>query len=86
MTHKKIRFSRRKQLKLIKEAYRNTLSENAELKRRCRALETSVKLLRKVLDDATEQRNELDKRLREIEKQQGDGMYEFIKHRFFDPR
>jgi septal ring factor EnvC (AmiA/AmiB activator) len=60
MKHKKIKIARRKRKTRMAELYQAKCDQLSALERRCRAQETSIHLLRKVIDDAQEQRNELE--------------------------
>jgi len=60
MKHRKIKLSRRKRKIRMAEIYKAKCEQVESLHRKLRAQETSIRLLRKVLDDAQEQRNALE--------------------------
>jgi len=66
MKHRKIKLSRRKRRIRMSELYRAKCEQCEQLNRKCRAQETSIRLLQKVIDDAQEQRNTLEIENREM--------------------
>jgi len=66
MKHRKIKISRRKRRMRMSELYRAKCEQCEQLNRKCRAQETSIRLLQKVIDDAQEHRNALDIENREM--------------------
>lgn len=66
MKHRKIKISRRKRKVRMAELYRAKCEQIEQLNRKCRAQETSIRLLSKVIDDAQEQRNALEIENREL--------------------
>lgn len=66
MKHRKIKISRRKRKVRMAELYRTKCEQIEQLNRKCRAQDTSIRLLRKVIDDAQEQRNALEIENREL--------------------
>ena len=66
MKHRKIKISRRKRRMRMSELYRAKCEQCEQLNRKCRAQETSIRLLQKVIDDAQEHRNALEIENREM--------------------
>lgn len=66
MKHRKIKISRRKRKMRMSELYRAKCEQCEQLNRKCRAQETSIRLLQKVIDDAQEHRNALETENREM--------------------
>ena len=66
MKHRKIKISRRKRKMRMSELYRAKCEQCEQLNRKCRAQETSIRLLQKVIDDAQEHRNALEIENREM--------------------
>jgi len=66
MKHKKIKISKHKRRLRMSELYRAKCEQCEQLNRKCRAMESTIKLLRKCLSDAQDQRNEMEIDLRRL--------------------
>lgn len=69
MKHKKIKVTRRKRKMRMTEIYKAKCEQVDSLHRKLRVQETTIRLLRKVIDDAQEQRNEMALQISELERE-----------------